>query len=666
MDFFESQERARRRSTVLVVLFILATIGIVITVYAAIFLLLLADAPNSAQAWREFKSMADILAVLGSVILAIIGFGTIFKMAQLRRGGAAVAELLGGRLVLPDSRNPDERKVLNVVEEMAIASGLPVPPVYLLDQESGINAFAAGQNPADAVVGLTSGSARLLTRSELQAVIGHEFSHILNGDMRLNIKLMSVIHGLIILGLAGRVILRMAVYGGRSRDRRGAALPLAAGVGFIIVGSLGMFFGSMIKAAVSRQREFLADASAVQFTRDPRAMAGVLKKIGALSQGSRLEHPNAAQASHMFFAQGVSVFMNSLFSTHPPLEQRIRRVEPGWDGTYPALSIPSVTAPSATAYSRTGAQGLTGESGGEEFGLSGLTTGKRHGMPRPAPPKTPSAADLTATVGQLDDVHVAHARRLRDQIHPVLLDAAHDPARAHAVVFSLLLSRDASVARRQLDLLRNAFDSALVRDVRGLGETLPPREARLPLLDACFPALRRMPFDRYPVFKSALQGLIQADGKFGLFEWAIHRAVLRHLEPSFVPGRTSAFGHVSLHQAAAETALILSALAHVGARAEDAAMAFQAGEQELRLPGLTLRPWSECSVQALDTALNKLVRLRETSKRDLVMACSAVIVADGRVSIAQAEVLRAVCDALECPMPPLLPGQMTGEATADR
>ncbi|WP_028573269.1 M48 family metallopeptidase [Desulfonatronum lacustre] len=658
MDFFESQERARRKSAVLVVLFILATIGIVFTVYALIYLLLLTDAPNATQAWREFKSMADLLAMLGAIILAIIGFGTIFKMVQLRRGGAAVAELLGGRLVMPDSANPDERKVLNVVEEMAIASGLPVPPVYMLDQESGINAFAAGQNPGDAVVGLTSGAARLLTRSELQAVIGHEFSHILNGDMRMNIKLMSVIHGLIILGLAGRVILRMTVYGGRSRDRRGAALPLVLGVGFILVGSLGMFFGSMIKAAVSRQREYLADASAVQFTRDSRAMAEVLKKIGAISQGSRLEHANAAQASHMFFAQGVNVLMTSLFATHPPLEERIRRVEPGWDGTYPVISDfprPHVrTAKDAAA---------------NEFGFSGLTPKQyqEQHQERPGPSSrpavqsgTPKAIDLTASVGRLDDAHVAHARGLRERIPPVLLDAAHDTGQAQWVVFAMLLSREQSVARAQFALLDKIFGPSLAREVANLARLELPRELRLPLMDICFPALRRMPFDRYPAFRSALHGMIQADGRVGLFEWAVHRAVLRHLEPSFEPGRPSAFGHVALHQAVDQTSLILSALAHVGARAEDTAMAFEAGAKELRLPGLGLRTREQCGIQALDTALTKLVRLRESSKRDLITACAAVIVADGQVSIAQAEILRAVSDALECPMPPLLPGQVAG------
>ncbi|WP_459937632.1 M48 family metallopeptidase [Desulfonatronum parangueonense] len=645
MDFFESQERARRRSGLMVVLFIVATAGIVLTVYLLVFLLLMVEAPTVAAAWRDFLGMIEFLILLGVIILFIIGSGTLFKMAQLRRGGAAVAELLGGRLLAPDSRNPDERKVLNVVEEMAIASGVPVPPVYFLDQESGINAFAAGQTPGDAVIGLTNGSARLLSRSELQAVIGHEFSHILNGDMRLNIRLMSVIHGLIILGLAGRMMLRMAVYsGGRSRDRKASALPLLAGVGFIIAGSLGMFFGSMIKAAISRQREYLADASAVQFTRDAQAMAGVLKKIGALSQGSRLEHQNAAQASHMFFAQGVGGFMNSLFATHPPLEERIRRVDPRWDGTYPVLT----EHVSPDARNDRHAQR-------EDFAFSGLAPAASADPADAA--RTPRAAELTATVGQLDEAHVVHAQLLKRRIPPHLVEAAHDPVHVFAVVFALLLDKNQVVVEKQLDAIGAGFGTVLKQDVLNFAAANVRPELRLPLLDLCFPALRRMPFDRYPVFQNTLQAMIRADGRVGLFEWAVHHAVLRHLEPSFENRKSHVFGHVALHQAAFEISLILSALAHVGAKPEDVAMAFAKGTEELRLPGLELRSRKECGIQALDRALEKLNRLRESSKRDLITACSEVIVADGMVSIPQAEVLRAVCDALECPMPPLLPGQ---------
>lgn len=644
MDFFDSQEKARRKSTVLVFLFFLATAGIVLTVYLLVFLLLLADSGTATGAWTELLGMVDFLAMLGAVILAIIGLGTIFKMAQLRGGGAAVAELLGGRPLPPDAQDPHERRVLNVVEEMAIASGLPVPPVYLLDKEEGINAFAAGLTPGDAVVGVTAGTAKLLTRSELQAVIGHEFSHILNGDMRLNIRLMSVIHGLVVLGLAGRLLLHMAAYGGgRSRDRKSSAIPLLLGISFMVIGSLGMFFGSLIKAAVSRQREYLADASSVQFTRDPLAMAGALKKIGALTQGSRLENPNAPQASHMYFAQGVNVMMASLFATHPPLDERIRRVDPGWDGSYPAPREASFHEESATKIKPSGFGQMGGLGQETSFAFS-------EKIAVAGPEK------MTATIGRLDEANIVHARHVREMIPQPLTDAAHDPDGAQAVVFSLLLAAHDDVARAQLAVVEERCGPKMKETIQRLAAHNVKRVLRLPLLDVCFPALRRMPFDRYPIFKSAVLEMIKADGRVELFEWALHRAVLRHLEPAFRVSKKVRLVHASLSGLGQEAAVILSALAHAGEHPPGAAAAFARGAKALNVQGMVLCSRAQCGIQALDQAVNKLNGLKEKAKRDLITACAAVVAADGRVSPSEWEVLRAVCDALECPMPPLPPG----------
>lgn len=648
MDFFESQEQARRKSGVLVFLFFLATAGIVLTVYLLVFLLLLADADSASGAWNEMLGMADLLAMLGGLILAIIGLGTIFKMVQLRSGGAAVAELLGGRPLPPDAREPHERRVLNVVEEMAIASGLPVPPVYLLDKEEGINAFAAGLSPGDAVIGVTAGTAKLLSRSELQAVIGHEFSHILNGDMRLNIRLMSVIHGLVILGLAGRVLLRVAAFGGSgSRDRKGSAIPMLLGLSFMIIGSLGMFFGSLIKAAVSRQREYLADASSVQFTRDAGAMAGALKKIGALAQGSRLENPNAPQASHMYFAQGVNVLMASMFATHPPLEERIRRVDPAWDGTFPAPRQAERTETPASA-ERTDDFALAPDAAAPaSLAFSGNVS-------------VPDPRQLVATIGQLDAAHMEHARHVRQIIPRALTEAARDPDQAQGVVFSLLMAAREDVARSQFAVIENGYGPEMSAAVRRLAETAPDRALRLPVLDLCFPALRRMPFDRYPLFKSVLLDLIKADGRIGLFEWALHRAVLRHLEPAFNVSAKKRLGHASLAGMTREVSLILSALAHVGDHAGGPESAFAQGVRILELPSAVFLPRSDCGIQALDQAVNKLNSLKEKGRRKLITACAAVVAANGKVSPSEGEVLRAVCDALECPMPPLLPDGGSG------
>ena len=294
-------------------------------------------------------------------VLVLVGGGSLYKIAQLRGGGRVVAEQLGGRLLHPDTTDPHERVLLNVVEEIALASGTPTPPVYLLEEEEGINAFAAGFTPDDAVIGVTRGTLHQLQRAELQGVIAHEFSHILNGDMQLNIRLMGVLHGILLIGILGYFVFRSAMFSsmGRRSDRGNAGIALLAlGGGLIVIGSLGTFFGKWIKASVSRQREFLADASAVQFTRDPDGIAGALKRIGGFVSGSAVASPNAPEASHLFFGQALSGGLQSIFATHPPLAERIRRLDPSFDGEFGMLA-PPVLQPAAGG----AASGLAGGAG---------------------------------------------------------------------------------------------------------------------------------------------------------------------------------------------------------------------------------------------------------------------------------------------------------------
>jgi Zn-dependent protease with chaperone function len=211
---------------------------------------------------------------------------------------------------------------------MALAAGVPMPQVYVLDQDAGINAFAAGHSPEDAAIGITRGGMTLLTRDELQGVIGHEFSHLLNGDMRLNIRIMGVLFGIVCLTVIGRVLLYAR--GGN----RGRAPMLLLGVALLVIGALGVLFGRLIQAALSRQREMLADASAVQFTRNPAGLAGALRKIGRV--GARIDSPHAGEVSHMFFENGLGKPVFGWLATHPPLAERIRALDPGWDGSFDA------------------------------------------------------------------------------------------------------------------------------------------------------------------------------------------------------------------------------------------------------------------------------------------------------------------------------------------
>src|ERR1039458_7714733 len=337
MDFFERQDQARRNTKLLVVYFILGVAMLIVAVYAATLVIFTGVASSHHHRYDEQVQMVlwNPQLFLGAAIgtLAVIALGRGFKTLELAQGGSTVATMLGGRLVDPSTSDPDERKLRNVVEEMAIAAGVPVPQVYLLPQEKGINAFAAGHTTSDAVVAVTAGAVKLLTRDELQGVIGHEFSHILNGDMRLNLRLMGTIFGILCLAIIGRVLLQTARGGGRSRGQN--PLPLL-GLLLLVIGYIGVFFGRLTQAAVSRQREFLADASSVQFTRNPGGITGALKKIGGLGEtGSRLGHAHAEELSHMFFGNGVSEPFIGLLETHPPLAERIRVFDPNFDGKFP-------------------------------------------------------------------------------------------------------------------------------------------------------------------------------------------------------------------------------------------------------------------------------------------------------------------------------------------
>jgi Zn-dependent protease with chaperone function len=591
--FFENQEAARRNTARLVFLFALAVVAINCMLYAlAVALTGVEHDPYTGQSnvvlqwWQP-----ELLATVSLATLAIVAAGSLYKIAQLRGGGAVVAESLGGTLVAADTGDPDERKLLNVVEEMAVASGTPTPPVYLLRDEQGINAFAAGFTPGDAVVGVTRGCVRQLSRDQLQGVIAHEFSHILSGDMRLNIRLMGVIHGILIIGIIGYFLMRSSMFAGhgrRSRDNSGMAL-LAAGVGLMIIGFLGTFFGNLLKASVSRQREFLADASAVQFTRNPDGIAGALKKIGGYEGGSILESPNAPESSHLFFSQGLRGGLQMLFATHP---------EP--DGS----AIEQVGEPTAA--------------------------------------------------------HIAYASALVRDLPPAVAAAVHEPYDARAVIYALLIDRDADPRKRQLDQLQrfgeDGIDHATLRllpEIEGLD-----RRARLPLIDMALPALRALSHPQYRAFEHNLQALVAADQQMDLFEWTLQRLLLTHLRPHFERVKPPRIRYASLERLALECSVVLSTLAYVGHRSEATVRAaFQAGAAQLAGAAPELLPPDRCGLRELDAAFERLVQVQLTSLQPLLAACAACIAADHTVTPDEGELMRAIADALGCPMPPLLPGQ---------
>ena len=649
MDFFEHQEAARKKTGRLVLLFVLAVVVIIVLVYGVVAGVLLF---NSAKTGSRPPSLwqPEILLLVGLGTITIVLAGSFYKTSQLRGGGHVIAETLGGRLIDTGSRDLLERKVLNVVEEMALASGTPVPPVYLLEKEAGINAFAAGHSPDDAVIGVTKGTIELLSRDELQGVMAHEFSHILNGDMRMNIRLIGVIHGILVIGLLGGVMLRSAFYSGAARGRRssskegggGAIAILAIGLGLLVVGYAGVFFGQLIKAAVSRQREFLADASAVQFTRLPGGISGALKKISGYVFQSKINSPHAEQASHMFFGEGVSHVLGAVMATHPPLATRITRIEPDWDGAIPKVEPSQRVVEKA----RRKAHHLSRQ----PAAVAGLA----------AAAIAPVPLTGAGRIGQPTSDHIEYAAQLVAALPDTIKEAAHEAFGARALVYALLLDEQPEPRRRQIERLEQHADPQVKRETHRLAPLVARLDlnARLPLIDMALASLRELSADQYRAFRNNVEELIRADERIDLFEWVLRRIIVHHLEPPFTRVRPRRTRYYSLRPLSGHCALLLSTLAYAGhAKHDEARHAFAAGAAHLEVPALDIQPVKSCNLKSLDEALDALAEVGPREKRKVLAACAACISADRTVTVKEGELLRAVADSLDCPMTPLLPGQ---------
>ena len=673
MDFFQAQEHARRRTTRLVVLFSLAVLGTIALSY------LVAMALVNAQRARYTYSADDltwfdptILAAVAAGTLAVVGLASLYKWSQFRGGGAVVAEGVGGRRVDPQTTDLHERRLLNVVEEMAIASGVAVPAVYVLDTEAGLNAFAAGLTSSDAVVAVTRGTMEKLSRDELQGVVAHEFSHILNGDMRLNVKLAAIVFGILMIGLIGRGILRGFGRGRvrvRGKGGGGVAVILAIGLAMLVIGYFGFFFGRLIQAAVSRQREFLADASAVQFTRNPGGVAGALRKIGGYALGSHIASDKAGEIGHFFFAEGYDhLLFNGLFATHPPLDTRIRAIDPQWDGRY--FVPPTLVDVQTESFQRVGY--------GPPPLPAAVALHRAYNLPDDAPPLLPTRtlafapAAVMAQIGSLTPRQVDHARSLIDDLPARLRDAARNTQEAPALIYALLTEQHQEVGDAQAAIIATHAGDEALRLVRTLLLPLAglAADGRLVLAQLALPALRQIAPPAASAFSAACQALITCDQRLSYFEYALQKVVLRNLAVAGDPSAAT-IQIYSFNAVVAEIGVVVSALAWAGAlqgreqadgsAAADtpaATAAFRDGAGQLKLieDRLTLLDPAACEFAQLDPALDRLAGASFPIKQRVLLACAHTVLHDGVVRDEEAELLRAFAAALACPMPPLIAG----------
>ncbi len=631
MDFFRSQDIARKNTVRLVGLFALSLISLI--AITNIFILFALGAFAETINVPMFQRIDwRLFAYVSVAILAIVGFGSLYKLISLSGGGARIAEMMQGRLLVNGSDDLDEQRILNVVEEMAIASGTPVPPVYLLEEDA-INAFAAGYNTNDAVIGITRGAIKNLSRDELQGVVAHEFSHILHGDMRLNIRLIGILHGIMVLGIIGYYLIRTTGHSRRSKDGNQLAV---VGIGLLIIGYAGTFFGNLIKAAVSRQREFLADASAVQYTRNPDGIADALKRIGANASGSILENPGAAEISHSLFGNGVRRSFNSLFATHPPLEKRIKKIQPQWDGSYDLPQRELREPARANSQQQSTASGPQAMSA-----LSALAL----------------IDSLMAQSGNVHEANLDQAKHILASIPEELIEAARDPFSARAIIYLLLLDASDEQRDQQLLALQQSADPEVFEALQALvsKQLHVQEEFRLPLVNVCLPVLRQLSSMQFKKFKENLQVLIQSDGRTSLWEWALQRVVLHQLEAVFAPqNKLHHTSHRSIKHLAAECQLILAFVLKAGRTDNvDESAIYQEALKMLEIEPASVPARESMSISQINAALDTLVHLKPLQKPAFLKACAIIIAADGVASTQELEVFRAIAATLDCPIPPI-------------
>lgn len=606
MNFFEAQEQARKSSRLLVWWFIIAVITVILVMYVLAVWALRYVEPDTVRGaalsgWWDSTLFTWVTVVVGGVILV----GSLIKLSQLSAGGSVVAESLGGRLIDLGTRDLHERRLMNVVEEMAIASGMPIPQVWIMDHEEGINAFAAGTDPANAVIGVTRGAIERLNRSELQGVVAHEFSHILNGDMKLNMRLMGWIFGLVMLSMAGRMIFELSRHFRGSRDSKNGGIVIAiivVGLVVWLVGAVGVLFARFIQAAISRQREFLADASAVQFTRYPDGIAGALKKIGGYPEHGKVHAAAATEARHMFF---VGSTLEMLMATHPPLDKRIRAIDPGWNGEL--LEANPVTVD-------------------DEFnGAMGFAGG----------PANATGAAVTASETQVVS-------------HPSSPDFSKEHAKA--LLLGLLISPDSGEGMA-VDILRShRCGEETIRQILGLSREVVGKTSaeKLASLDIALAWLKRMEKEEAADYVALSQALIRADGQVDLFEFMLQQVIRRNVEIGIGLVPVPVMKYRSLQDLETEVSVLLSAFAHLAGGEH----AMSKAAEEYRMHTGRELTTSQIDLAQVSSALGKMDSATPLVKQQILRMCSLVVMDDGKVDQLEMELLRATAEAMGAPFPP--------------
>ncbi len=640
----------RTLSRRLVVMFLLAVVAVVVVVDTVLLTVIaLMNHPKGAMpslpdhTWLITHPGSVMLCTL--LVLGVIAISSMYKIESLRGGGAVVARAAGGERVANATSDPQLRQLLNVVEEIAIASSMPVPAVYVLSHEAGINAFAAGYNASNAAITVTQGCMDLLTRTELQGVIAHEFSHIVNGDIRLNARLTGLLFGLIVIGVIGRTILQFAPNNGINDRKNSGGLAVVifiTGAAIFVAGYVGLFFARIIQAAVARKRESLADAAAVQFTRDPTGLRNALVKIGAAPNGSQLPVSDADELAHMLFAPG----MEQMFATHPSLIERIKAIDPRFDES----EFATVRSELLTAKPRVESKVETSDAQRLQQMLATAV-----GI---------NAMQVAQSVGQPTTDHIALAQAIRYSLPQNILDATGSPRDALGLMLALAMDNDAPLREQEINFIAHQLGTDTAQNCREWLVTVDQLNAlqRQPALLRLLPSLRQLSTEQRAAILLCLNGLLQRGGNISPTKYALRK--LAQVQLRDVAINSPLPQRLSLPAVVNEVAILMSVLAHNGTDdPQQAQRAYQAGMQFLygRIT-VPYQPPANWAMQ-LDVALNKLDRLLSIEKEKLIETMVRVVAYDNKLIATEAELLRVTCATLHCPLPLML-GENDGVVTS--
>lgn len=689
MDFFAAQDLRQKKTKWLILMYVAAVAATILGIYLVAEIAISVGVPAEAggdgrggYTGSSFQLHPWLFAIVGAANLIVIGGASLFKISELRSGGHHIAAQIGGVRVPPSTNDPDLRRLMNVVEEMALASGISVPPVYVLPDEPGINAFAAGYSPADAVIGVNRGTIELLNRDELQGVIAHEFSHILNGDMRMNIRLIGWLFGIQMVAMIGYFVLRtMGASGHRRRNRNdegqnAAGIFFALAIAMLVFGSIGQFFARLIKASISREREFLADASAVQFTRYPEGIGGALKVIAVHDNGSLMHSDEAEELSHLFFANCLSSSFASFFATHPPLMKRINKLEPNFNGDFKSwFSKRHKIAQTRDQRRRANAQ--TQKSARETEGFTPL----EQFFPQSIVDRFPiDPIFLLTAIGAPEKRDMQRSRALLDELPEDVLFAARHPFSARCVAFALLASDVAVMHDQQLELLATEEGQKTLEATEKLMATIASLHLifRLPLMELIQGALADLSPKQYLRFRDTVEKLVHLDRKTSLFEFVVKHHLLMHLDRRFNYSNQPNVRYFQTKDVKREIELMLSAFASAslsgsifeGQPQPDEAIVLEAYRLAIQVAGLgdatvsnaQLEPWE---VEQLDECMRKLHQASPMLKKQFLHAAAVLITFDHEITIAEAEFFRAVAESLDCPVPVLAAGRTSLHSDAN-